>query len=110
MFLGFPLLRALGTIPVEAVTLDALMNSYFGKQEVDLEGSKLLDTYSYTKDNLAYCQKTYRLKGGAIYVTTEQVDDLEIKNLQKELKEAIKTENFERAASLRDELKRKMPH
>lgn len=110
MFLGFPLFRSLSTIPVEAMTLNALMNSYFGEQKVDLEGSKELDTYSYTVNGITYCQKTYRLRNGSIYVSTNQVEEASIVELQKQLKEAIIEQNFEKAASLRDELKRKMPH
>src|SRR5688500_18830747 len=103
---GFPLLRSLNTIPVEAVTFESLINSYFGEKEVDLEGAKTLDVYHYTVNSIQYEQKVYRLKNGSVYVATTSNTD-ETKNIfEEELKKAVAEQRFEYAASLRDKLKR----
>lgn len=101
---GFPLVRSFKVIP-EIISLDTLMESYFGKEDVDLEGAKLLDTYAYEVSGLQYVQKVYRLANGALYTETVQDTEASKIHLENELNDAIKNQEFEKAAVLRDKLK-----
>jgi excinuclease UvrABC helicase subunit UvrB len=83
------------------------MDNFLGVNvEVDLKYAKLLDTHTYTVDGIVYKQKVYRLKNHTIYVDTTVVPEVSLENLEKELDEAVKTENFEEAIILRNKIKR----
>lgn len=106
MFLGFPLLRSLSAFPLSQVTLDEFMENYLlgGKQEVDLNEAKLLDTYNYEVNGIHYEEKVYRLKSGSLYTTTTSNNSATLKQLRHELGEAVRIQDFEKAAILRDKI------
>lgn len=74
--------------------------------QVDYDGATLIDTYQYSIGEENYEQKVYRLKNHSICVEIENLADTKNKeSLQRRLTRAIKMQNFELAASLRDKIK-----
>jgi len=105
MMFNFPLLRALSIVPVPTFELDDLMNEYFGNKSVDLTDAKILDVYAYAVEGIQYEQKVYRLKNNSIYVETKPNAGVSIIQLEKELREAVIAQQFEKAATIRDKIK-----
>jgi excinuclease UvrABC helicase subunit UvrB len=104
---GFPLLRALSVVPLQSISLEELMESYFGKQEeANLTDAKHLDTHTYVSGDIQYTQNVYRLKNGSLYThtTNDSIDSKEA--LEKRLKELVAEQKYEEAAVLRDKIKR----
>jgi hypothetical protein len=85
---------------------DELLDCLFGfDKKAELIDGTLLDTHQYTVGDLTYEQRVYRLKDNSIFVDTKQVKDTELESLTGKLAEAIKSQNFEEAAILRDKIK-----
>jgi len=94
--------------PLREQTLRDIMNYHLGinTEKVDLKTAKLIDTCTYSAGGIVYEQKVYRLKSKSIYVETTVVTEVSLENLEKELEEVLKDENFEEAIVLRDKIKR----
>jgi protein-arginine kinase activator protein McsA len=98
------LIRSPFSLDLEMNTLLKEISKVF-EAEVDLSKASLIDTYRYKENGLTYKQFVYRLPDRSIYVKTELVDDEELSSLQKKLDRAVKNQNFEEAAKIRDEIK-----
>ena len=98
------LVRSPFSLDLEINSLLKDISSVF-EQQVDVSKATLIDTYRYREGSITYKQFVYRLPDRSIYVETKVVEDEELKSLQKKLTKAVKDEDFEQAAKLRDQIK-----
>jgi len=79
-------------------------HDFFGEiEEAKLAGARLLNDENFTINGIEYNQKVYLLVDHSVYTVTKQTN--ESAELQNALKKAIKNEEYEEAAKLRDQIK-----